>query len=165
MKTIRTKKPLQALVAALTLASCIISAAACGLLDNVNHKNEETEESLEQILDKALSIPLARKAAGRKDVWVRGYIIGGDLSNKKIRYRPPFEKATNLAIAFRPDSLTARDSCMSVSLPQGELRNKLNLVSNDTLLLREVCIQGDIEISYFGLVGIKPAKSFRLIPD
>lgn len=112
----------------------------------------------------AMTVALARASVGRKDVWVSGYIVGGDLSSSEtgISYEPPFESATNIAIAARA-SVSGKSSCMSVQLPAGDIRDALNLVTNPGLVGSRVCIRGDITASYFGLTGIKNVSDFVIL--
>lgn len=111
----------------------------------------------------AMTVALAKTSVGRKDVWVSGYIVGGDLSSSDtgISFEPPFDSATSLAIAARA-SVSEKSSCIAVQLPSGDIRDALNLVSNPGLVGSRVCVRGDIAASYFGLVGIKNVSDFVL---
>ena len=109
--------------------------------------------------DNALSVNEARTSAGAEDVWVTGYVVGGDLSRSSMSFSPPFESATNLAIAAR-SSVTAKESCLSVELPSGKVRDALNLPAHPELLGRRIYLKGDIVDSYFGLTGIKNVNDF-----
>ena len=109
--------------------------------------------------DNALSVNEARTSAGAEDVWVTGYVVGGDLSRSSMSFSPPFESATNLAIAAR-SSVTAKESCLSVELPSGKVRDALNLPAHPELLGRRIYLKGDIVDSYFGLSGIKNVNDF-----
>ena len=123
--------------------------AACGLITPEGIPEEEIPEE-----EDILSIYEARECIGRKGAWVEGYIAGGDLSAKSISFTPPFSAASNMAIAPRPD-IAARDSCLSVQLPKGALRDSLNLVSHPELLGKHIYLKADIAEAYFGLVGLK----------
>lgn len=107
----------------------------------------------------AYTVAEARENIGAVDVWVAGYIVGGDLSSKSISYEGPFKYSTNLAMGPR-SVVTSRESCISVQLPTGPVRDALNLVDNPSSLGRYVAIKGDIVDSYFGLVGLKNASDF-----
>ena len=113
--------------------------------------------------DNALSVGQARERVGESDVWVYGYIVGGDLSSSDtgISYVPPFDSATNMAVAARA-SVSSKSSCLSVQLPAGDVRDALNLVTNPGLIGRRVCIRGDIAAAYFGLTGVKNVSDFVL---
>lgn len=106
------------------------------------------------------SVAQAKKNTGKEDVWVCGYIVGGDLSSKGWSRTAPFQSRTNLAIADSP-ACTERDLCMSVMLPKGDIRDALNLVDND-LLWHRVMIKGSIVEAYYGLPGLQSLKDFRL---
>lgn len=110
--------------------------------------------------ENAYTISQARDAVGRKDVWVAGYIVGGDLSKSNVSFQGPFKSASNLAIGPRATT-TTRESCLSVELKSGAVRDALNLVSHPDLLGRFVYLKGDIDPSYFGLTGIKNVTDYQ----
>ncbi len=85
--------------------------------------------------------------------WVWGYIVGGDLSTSSIKFEPPFEKGSNLAIAASP-SERDRSHCFSVELSKTAIRNALNLVDNPDNLGRKVYLYGVVS-TYFSLPGLK----------
>ncbi|MEN6619361.1 MAG: DUF6359 domain-containing protein [Rikenellaceae bacterium] len=92
---------------------------------------------------------------GAKDVWITGYIVGGDLTASGINFEAPFGSATNIAIA---DSPTVRDraKCASVALPSGTLRDLLNLSSTPSNHGKRVYLKGTVVAAYFGLTGVNP---------
>ncbi len=110
--------------------------------------------------ENAYTISQARDAVGQKGVWVAGYIVGGDLSKSNVSFQGPFKSASNLAIGPRATTAT-RESCLSVELKSGAVRDALNLVSNPDLLGRFVYLKGDIDPSYFGLTGIKNVTEYQ----
>lgn len=114
-------------------------------------------------IDDALSVAEAKAAIGEKDVWVYGYIVGGDLSSSgsKMNTGPTFTKNTHFAIAAR-SSVTSKESCLSVELPKGPIRDALNLVSHPDLLGSRVYLKGDIVESYYGIPGIKQLSDYML---
>ena len=103
----------------------------------------------------------AAASAGEEDVWVSGYIVGGDLTSSSASYKGPFSSRTNLLLGPR-SSTSSRTSCISVSLPSGYVRDELNLVDNPSLLGRKVCLRGDLVESYYGLPGMKNIDDFEL---
>lgn len=109
----------------------------------------------------ALTVSQAIASAGEEDVWVSGYIVGGDLTSSSASFSPPFSSRTNLVLGPR-SSTSSRSSCLSVSLPSGYIRDELNLVDNLSLLGRKVCLKGDIVESYYGLSGLKNLTDFEL---
>lgn len=111
--------------------------------------------------DKAFSVPQARTMAGAKDVWVTGFIVGGDLTQSSMSTAPPFRSESNLAIASR-SSVADKESCIAVQLPDGDVREALNLVSHPDLLGRQVWLRGDIVEAYFGITGLKSTDEFVL---
>lgn len=109
----------------------------------------------------ALSVAQAIESAGEEDVWVCGYIVGGDLSSSSASFDKPFSSRTNLLLGPR-SSTSSRTSCMSVQLQSGAVRDALNLVDNPDLLGRKVCVRGDIVEAYYGLPGIKNITEYEL---
>lgn len=107
----------------------------------------------------ALTVAQAIASVGEEDVWVSGYIVGGDLSSSSASFEAPFSSRTNLVLGPRSSS-SSRSSCLSVQLPSGELREALNLVDNPELLGTKVCIKGDIVESYYGMPGIKNISEY-----
>ena len=112
----------------------------------------------------ALDVWSARQGAGLKDVWVYGYIVGGDLSSSKASYSPPFSSRTNLLLSPKA-GVQSRDGCLSVQLQQGDIRAALNLVDNPGLLGRQVFLKGNIVPSYYGLPGIRGLSEYALSPQ
>lgn len=111
--------------------------------------------------DAALTVSQAMSSVGQEDVWVSGYVVGGDLTSSSASYTKPFSSKTCLLLGPR-SSTTDRTVCMSVQLPAGEVRDALNLVDNPGLLGRKICIKGDVSSSYYGLVGLKNSSDFKL---
>lgn len=102
----------------------------------------------------AVSVAQARSMAPASDVWVSGYIVGGDLTSASGSFEEPFKSRTNLILGPR-SSTTDRSVCIAVQLQSGTLRDKLNLVDNPTLLGRKVCLRGNLVTDYFNLTGLK----------
>lgn len=114
-----------------------------------------------QEIDKALNVSQAKDNIGSEDVWVYGYIVGGDLTSSSISFSTPFASSTNIAIAGRT-SVKEKEACLSVQLSKGAIRDALNLVDNPNNLRRKVYIKGDIVESYFGIPGIKNISRYHL---
>ena len=70
----------------------------------------------------AYGIEEAKAHVGEKGVWVRGYIVGGDLSSSSASFAGPFSSKTNLVIGPRA-STREKASCLSVQLRQGDIRH------------------------------------------
>ena len=120
---------------------------------------EESESG--STAEHAMSIAQAKTSAGAKDVWVRGYIVGGDLTNTSGSFVGPFTADSNLILGPKT-STTNRSSCLAIQLPSGKIREELNLVDHPELLGKKVCLKGDIVDSYFGLVGLKSISEYVL---
>lgn len=108
-----------------------------------------------------LSVAEAVDRAGEEDVWVCGYIVGGDLTSSSASFSKPFTSRTNIVLGPR-SSTNEKSSCLSVQLPSGELREALNLVDNPEILGRKVCLRGDIVEAYYGIPGIKNISDYEL---
>lgn len=109
----------------------------------------------------AYTVSQARDAAGETDVWVCGYIVGGDLSSSSASFERPFQSRTNILLG--PKSSTKdKSSCLSVQLVSGAVRDALNLVDNPSLLGRKVYIKADIVESYYGIPGLKNISDHEL---
>lgn len=111
--------------------------------------------------DRALTVNQALSSVGEKEVWVSGYIVGGDLTSSSASFEKPFSSRTCLVLGPRA-SIRDRSSCMSVQLPAGKVREALNLVDNPGLLGCKVTVRGDIVQSYYGLVGLKNITDYNL---
>ena len=134
-------------------------------LDTTRFWESETLELGGQDPDKgkdkstAFSVGQAKDNVGASDVWVYGYIVGGDLTSSKCSFEPPFTSRTNIVIATK-SSCTDKESCISVQLPTGKFRDALNLVDHEENLGKKVYIQGDIVASYYGIVGIQSIRDY-----
>ena len=109
----------------------------------------------------ALTVSQALASVGREDIWVSGFIVGGDLTSANASFDPPFKSASNLLLGPR-SSATSRDNCIAVQLSAGDVRDALNLAEHPEMLGRLVCLNGDIEDSYYGMTGLKSVSDFVL---
>lgn len=119
-------------------------------------ENDEGED-----MSRALTVSQALSSIGAEEVWVSGYIVGGDLTSSSASFDPPFTSRTNIVLGPR-SSTDDRDACLSVNLPSGSVREGLNLVDNPSLLGRKVYIKGNIVDSYYGMPGLKSVVAFEL---
>lgn len=109
----------------------------------------------------AMTVAQARSSAGAEDVWVSGYIVGGDLSSSSASFKAPFQSRTNIVIG--PKSTTSnRSSCLSVQLAAGDVREVLNLVDNPSNHGRKVLLKGNVVEAYYGMPGLKNITDFEL---
>lgn len=112
--------------------------------------------------DDAMTVAMAVSHGPGNDVWVSGYIVGGDLTSTSGSFEGPFKSKTNLILG--PKSTTKdRKACIAVQLPSGNVRDALNLVDNPGVLGRKVCVKGDLVEAYFGLVGLKSVDEFVMM--
>ena len=113
-------------------------------------------------IDNAYSVAQAASHAGEGNVWVFGYIVGGDLSTAGTTVKTSkITKNTHLAIATR-SSVTAKASCVAVELPKGGIRDALNLVDHPDLIGTRVYLKGNLVPSYFGTTGLKGVSDYVL---
>lgn len=112
--------------------------------------------------DDALSVSDVLALSEKEDVWVCGYVVGGDLTSASASFSGPFESRTNLLLG--PKSTTSdKGACISVQLPSGDVREMLNLVDNPELLGRRVCLKGDVVLAYYGIRGLKNVSEYILL--
>ena len=115
-------------------------------------------------LEKPFSVADVRKLNNAKTgtFWVAGYIVGV-VDGKSLADGAKFEAAaveTNLMIADDADA-TAVENVIPVQLPQGFIREALNLSANPDNLKMKVVIYGSLE-AYFGAAGIKSVTAAYL---
>ncbi len=111
--------------------------------------------------DAAYNVSQAKSELGAEDVWVYGYIVGGDMTSASISFDEPFTSNTNIAVAGRT-SVSEKESCISVQLLKGSIRDALNLVDHPENLKRKVYLKGDIVESYYGIPGVKNVTEYVL---
>ena len=111
--------------------------------------------------DEAYTVAQARTLAGNDDVWVSGYIVGGDLTSASASFAAPFESRTCILLGPR-SSTVDRSACLSVQLPSGDVREAINLVDNTSMLGKKVCVRGDLVESYYGLPGMKNTSEYKI---
>lgn len=111
-------------------------------------------------VDNSYSVATAREHIGECDVWVYGYIVGGDLSSTNCSFDAPFNSRTNLVLSSRATGRD-RNSCLSVQLAKGDIRDELNLVDHEDNLGRQICLKGDIVESYYGIPGIQNISEYK----
>lgn len=117
-------------------------------------------DSVSDDLSRALTVVQAMASSGDEDVWVCGYVVGGDLTSSSAVFDGPFTSRTNILLGSR-SSAAERSSCLSVQLPSGEVRDALNLVDNPNMLGRKVYVKGDIVENYYGLTGLKNVSDYE----
>lgn len=122
---------------------------------NIGEKKEGGNDNSD-----AYSVNEAKKHTGEEDIWVYGYIVGGDLSSKSCSFKAPFSSRTNLVIASK-SSCTDKASCLSVQLSKGNIRDELNLVDNESHLGRQIFLKGDVVESYYGIPGLQNISDYN----
>lgn len=108
----------------------------------------------------ALTVQQALASVGDEDVWVCGYVVGGDLTSASASFGAPFASKTNLLLGPRSGT-SSKASCLSVQLPDGEVREALNLVDNPGLWGKKIFVKGDIVAAYYGIPGLKNTDEYE----
>lgn len=111
--------------------------------------------------DNAMGVAEARSNVGASGVWVSGYIVGGDLTSSNAVFQPPYSSRTNILLGSRSSS-SDKQTCLSVQLQKGAVRDALNLVDHPELLGSQVFLKGDIVESYYGIPGLQNITDFQL---
>ena len=107
----------------------------------------------------AYTVAEAQLLEPTNNVWICGYIVGGDASNSAFKTEPPFTANSNLVIADSPLE-TVRANCMAVELPTSPaiLRTTFGMPANGAQLLgRRSWFRGNTE-TYFGHLGLRATK-------
>lgn len=162
----RVLEPQQILV--VNVSSSTSDPTKAGILVQVDTSRRWTSENFVLgtegqgggVVEGELSVTQARLSPGLQDVWVYGYIVGGDLTSARCSFDPPFSSRTNLVMAAK-SSCRDKESCLSVQLSAGDIRDALNLVDNPDNLGRQIKIKGDIVPSYYGIPGIQGVTEFK----
>ncbi|MDO5460539.1 MAG: DUF6359 domain-containing protein [Bacteroidales bacterium] len=120
---------------------------------------EEPEEAQEYTVAEAL----AAFTGVATPAIVKGYIVGtvdGQVYTDGCRFSGTAESKTNLLIADNIDE-TDPANCMPVQLPNGTVRNALNLVDNAGNYQKMVTLTGSLE-KYFGVPGLKAVSKYEI---
>lgn len=112
--------------------------------------------------DMSLTVSQAKASVGEEDVWVSGYVVGGDLTSASASFEAPFSSRTNILLGSRSSTID-KEACIAVQLPSNEIRDAVNLVDNPQLLGKKVCFKGDIVESYFGITGLKNVTDYKIL--
>ncbi|MBQ9653815.1 MAG: DUF4493 domain-containing protein [Bacteroidales bacterium] len=108
----------------------------------------------------AVNVPDAALHVGEEDVWIYGYIVGGDLTSagKSVKTSGITSK-THLALAAR-SSVTDKASCVAVELPSGKVRDAINLADHPDLIGTRIYLKGNVVEKYYGTTGLKGTSEF-----
>ncbi|MBD5228674.1 MAG: hypothetical protein HDS69_01310 [Bacteroidales bacterium] len=103
--------------------------------------------------------------AGGSGVWVKGYIVGympssGSTALSNTVFGAPADGKTNLVLGPTADC-TDYTQCISVQLPNNDVRTALNLQENPGNLGAEVLLFGDV-MKYCGGPGLKNTTKYVL---
>jgi len=107
----------------------------------------------------AYTVAEAQQLTSANNVWICGYIVGGDVTSSVFNAAPPFTVNTHLAIADSPLELL-RANVMAVELPTSPayLRADFGMPANGAELLgRRAWFRGNID-AYFGYPGLRATK-------
>jgi len=107
----------------------------------------------------AYTVAEAQLLSSGENVWISGYIVGGDASTSTFKVAPPFTAASNLVLADSPME-QVRANAMAVELPTSpaSLRATFGMPDNGAALLgRRSWFRGNIG-TYFGYPGLRATK-------
>lgn len=90
-----------------------------------------------------------------------GYIVGGNATTIGFSKKKPFTSKTHIVVA-KEDWQSLRENVMAVELPNGAIRNALNLVDHPDLIKRKIVIDGVVADSYFGHAGLRSVTGYKL---
>lgn len=90
-----------------------------------------------------------------------GYIVGGNASQSSFSKKKPFTSKTHIVVA-KESWQSLRENVMAVELPNGYIRNDLNLVDHPDLIKRKIVLDGVIVDTYFGYPGLKSVTAYKL---
>lgn len=110
--------------------------------------------------EKALSVAELGSYIGAEGLWVKGYIVGGDLTSSNVNLDLPIAKSSHIAISDTPTP-SSRAECAGMELPAGKIREALNLIEHPELIGTLLYVKGDI-VLYFGTPGVKSPEEYRL---
>ena len=140
----------------------VIGGKPSGRPEDTSTESGKTEDEKGEALENACMVAQVASHAGEKDIWVYGYIVGGDLSTAGTTVKTAkVTKNTHLAIAAR-SSVSAKASCIAVELPKGSIRDALNLVDHPDLIGSRIYLKGNPVESYFGTTGLKGVSDYVL---
>ena len=115
---------------------------------------EGGEETPASSKEKPLTVSQAKSGSGNN--YVKGYIVGyvdGQNITEGAKFSVPSSAETEILLAETPDE-TNPDNVFPVQLPQGDIRNALELSTHPNYLKKEVLLYGSLE-TYFGMPGMK----------
>lgn len=98
-----------------------------------------------------------------KGVWVRGYIVGaveGTNVATDAVYSDTINVKTNILIADTRTADTA-EKVIAIELPEGPMRDKLNLQDNPSIYRDQIEFKGDMAI-YLGQVGMVNVEQYKM---
>ena len=122
---------------------------------------EVVEVSVEDVI--AAAPENTNAADGQQKVWVKGYIVGyveGQAYATGAHFDADgCEVKTNLLLATNYNE-TNVENCIPVQLPNGDVRNDLNLQDHPDNLGKEVKLYGYV-LKYFGVPGFKNVTAYE----
>lgn len=137
-----------------------LDTSVARITEDINWGYQGSSPASDQTDCNVIGVLQAESHIGEQGVWVRGYIAGLSRSSSSSEFQSPFSSNTNLLLSSVANN-TDRESCIAVELPKGEIRDALNLKDHPGFLNRKIRIKGNIEESYFGLVGLKKISEYE----
>ena len=165
----------------LALFHCAIAITACTgpvILDEEEEGMTEQDDDTQQrdsvpiIHEGTCALPYsiaeAQTLRRGKEVWIEGYIVGCVTGSMKSGCNFTSEASTTANILLADTFLTGDEQdylyCLPVELPNGDMRDMLNLYDNPEHYHHKVRIQGDLTL-YYSVVGMKEVENFSFDED
>ena len=140
----------------------VTEAAPGGSEGDNNEDNNDSDNSTATAYTVAEAI--AAYVEGEKiPAIVTGYIVGAMNSTGYVAEFGTTTVNTNILLSDNVDE-TDEANCIIVQLPQGEIREKLNLVDNPSNYKKKVALTGSLE-KYFNVAGLKNTSAYKFINE
>lgn len=101
-----------------------------------------------------------RDMGNKTDVWVTGYVVGAALGATLDGSEMQINVTTDTNILLADEaSETDPNDCIAIELPEGPVRNALNLMTNRGLYKYKVTVRGNVR-TYKGAPGVVDVTSY-----
>lgn len=108
------------------------------------------------------SVAQAIDKQGKKDVWVKGYIVGAFKTTiNNFVTDPSSEARTNIALADSPGE-TEASRMLLVNFTTAALKDALNICDNPSNIGRQVMIKGDFS-EYYSVPGMRNPYDYKFL--
>lgn len=130
------------------------------VVDGIAEQTHQTPPSIKGSKSSPYSIAEAQSHQGKKDVWINGYIVGSFTGNNVKSFTTDASTAKHTVIALSDTKYEVNtDEILPVELPNGKIREALNVLNNPSNIGRKIKIKGNLE-QYYSAPGLKSPKDF-----